>query len=177
MRYNNTKPALALFIGILGACITLYGYLFQAPFPQPFYIIGSIALLVTAIYCKLIYFIALELILVSGHLAILLGSGPYTQAMLPLLLSLQLFIFFLMINKENIYFWSVGVAGISLLSIGLAFKNEWYFFFGSLFVAVYSAYMIYKGNKIAYLWALLNTLFTFLALYQLTIPFLGFNYE
>lgn len=177
MDYKNINSALALLIGILGACITLYGYLFQASFPQPYYIAGSLALLITATYCQIIYFIALELILFSGHLAIILGSGPYTQAALPLLLSLQLFIFFLMMNKENIYFWSIGVAGISLLSIGLAFKNEWYFFFGSLFISIYSTYIIYKGNKIAYLWAFLNTLFALLALYQLVITLLGFNYE
>ncbi len=157
-------------LGIIGACISLYGYLFQSQEPQFFYIIGSLALLTTAIYYKLVYFIALQLILIAGHLAILFGSGPYTQFALPVLLCLQLLIVYSMIGqKSNIFFLLIGVLGIALLSVGLASNNQWIFFFGGLFIALYAYYRGYKGQTASYLWAILNTIFASLALYHIIV--------
>ncbi len=76
-----------ILLGVLGALVILYGHAHN--YPQSYYIYGSFALLFTAIYYKLLYFIALELILAAGHLAILLGVGPYTQLALPVLLCFQ----------------------------------------------------------------------------------------
>lgn len=154
-------------LGIIGACISLYGYLFQNHEPQVFYIIGSLALLITAIYYKLAYFIALELILIAGHLAILFGSGPHTQFTLPILLCLQLFIVYSMIGQSNLLFLVIGILGIALLSIGLAVNNQWLFFFGGIFIAMYAYYRGYKGQKASYLWAILNTVFASIAIFHI----------
>jgi hypothetical protein len=153
-------------LGIIGALIILYGLLFQNP-PQTCYIIGSLALLITAIHYKLIYFIALELILAAGHSALLLGMGPYTQSALPILLCFQLLIFYLMVGKENSIFLLIGIIGIALLSLGLAYNDQWIFFSGSLFIAIYAYYNGYKGRRISYIWAVLNTVFSVIALYKI----------
>ena len=91
-----------IILAAIGALILLYGN--AQTTPQIYYILGSFALLITAIHYRLVYFIALELILTAGHSAILLGVGPYTQLALPLLVSLQLFVFYLMVGRENIVF-------------------------------------------------------------------------
>lgn len=164
---DKSKAQLYLTFGIIGACILLYGYLFYSQYPQPYYVIGSLLLLLTAIHYKLLYFIALELILVAGHLAILLGTGPYTQAALPILLTLQLLVFYLMVGKNNTLFLLIGIVGIALLSMGFSYHNQWLFFSGSFFTALYAYYNGYKVCRASYLWAVLNTIFVLLALYQI----------
>lgn len=159
---NETKY---LVLGIIGALIILYGH--RLNYPQPYYIAGSLSLLITAIHFKLVYFIALELILAAGHSAIVLGVGPNTQLALPILLCLQLFIFYLMIGKENIILLLIGIIGIALLSFGFAYNNQWIFFSGSSFVAIYAYYSAYKGQYASYIWAILNTIFSFIAFYKI----------
>lgn len=152
-------------LGIFGSLILLYGS--TQGYPQPYYIFGSFALLITAFHFQLLYFIALEIILAAGHSAILLGVGTYIQIGLPVLLSFQLFIFYLMVGKENSIFLLIGIVGIALLSLGFSYNNQWIFFSGSLCISIYSYYNGYKGNYPSYIWAILNTLFALIALYKL----------
>jgi hypothetical protein len=161
MYFKNKYIAL----GMIGALMILYGH-FQ-DLPQIFYIIGSLALLATAINYKLLYFIALEIILVAGHTAILLGVGRYTQIALPVLLCFQLLIFYIMVGKENSVFLLIGVIGIAFLSLGLSYNDQWIFFVGGFSIAIYAYYIGYKGCYPAIIWAVLNTIFSLLALYKL----------
>lgn len=160
---NNVKAVFFLFLGIIGSIILIYA-LTQAS-GQPFYMLGSGLLLFTALYYKLTYFIALELILLAGHGAIMLGVGPVLQVSLPVLLSLQLSIYYLLSGELRIFRF-ISIAGIALLSIGLSFTNLWIFFFGSLFVGIYSVYTVYIGKKIAVVWAILNLIFVLIVLYN-----------
>ncbi|HAT8152936.1 TPA: hypothetical protein JA359_15715, partial [Legionella pneumophila] len=95
---NKTKyDIISLVLGIIGALLLIYGL--SQNIPQVYYISGSLALMITAIHYKLIFFIALELILGAGHTSILLGMGKYIGSALPSLLCLQLLIFYLMFGK------------------------------------------------------------------------------
>lgn len=151
-----------LILGTIGALIVLYGTT-QWP-PQPYYIAGAVALLATAIHYKLFYYVALELILIAGHAAILLGSGPAIQFALPVLLCVQLFVFYLILDKEHNVFLFLGIGGIALLSVGFAYNHQWVFFTGSAFIAIYSYYSGYRGRRPAYIWGVLNTIFSLLSL-------------
>ena len=132
---NNVDKAY-MVLGIIGAFIILYGH--GQGRPQSYYIYGSLALLITAIHYRLLYFIALEIILGAGHLALLLNVGRYTQMALPIFLCFQLLIFYLMIGKENSIFLLIGIVGIAFNSIGFTYSNQWIFFTGSLFIAIYA---------------------------------------
>lgn len=169
MNYKLTASVFYLTLGVIGACITLYGYLFQTSDSEIYYIIGSSALLVTALYYKLFYFVALEFILIADHLAAWFGSGIHTQISLPILLCLQLIIVYSMIGQSNLLFLIIGILGIALLSVGLSYHCNWLFFFGGLFIALYAYYNGYNGQKAAYLWAALNSIFTILALYHILL--------
>ncbi|KTD68358.1 MULTISPECIES: hypothetical protein [Legionella] len=164
-----------ILIGCFGSLIIVCGLLkhFGTTPPklhsQLYYFIGGIALLITAIYFRMLYFIALQLILLAGHAAILLGSGPYTQLFLPLLLCCQLLTFYLMLGKENRAFLILGIFGIALLSMGFAYNDKWIFFSGSTFVAIYAYYSGYKGLPAAYIWGILNTAIALLALYRILL--------
>jgi hypothetical protein len=124
-------------------------------------------LLFTALHFRLIYFIALELILIAGHGAGLLHIGTTLQIAMPILLTLQLLAFFFLSGQLNNIFLLIGITGIALHSVGFVYENQWIFFFGSLSIAVYAFYTAYKGKKVALLWAILNTLFTLTATYKL----------
>ena len=152
-------------LGVIGALLIITG-ITQNP-PQLYYVSGAAALLATAFHYNLLYFIALELILIAGHAAVLLGSGPYTRVTLPILLCFQLLLFFLIFSKEKSFFIILGVSGIALLSVGFSYNNQWIFFSGSLFIAIYDYYSGYRGEYPAYIWAALNTFFALLALYKL----------
>ncbi|WP_242602137.1 hypothetical protein [Legionella nagasakiensis] len=148
-----------LFAGIIGALIVLLGFIQTKS--QIYYVSGASLLLLTAIYYKLTYFIALEIILLSGYGAELLGIGPILQIVLPSLLTLQMLVYYLLSGQLKNVFRLFGVIGIALLSIGFSFKNNWIFLFGSLAVGLYALDNVYRGKYVALLWAVLNLFFAF----------------
>ncbi|HHF7347292.1 TPA: hypothetical protein ACPSKE_000450 [Legionella feeleii] len=162
---TKTQDELFLLIGIIGSIILLVG-LTQTP-AQSYYVVGSLLLLFTSLHFKLIYFIALEMILIAGHGAILLGIGTALQMALPILLCLQLLCFYLLSGQINNFFLLIGIIGIAVLSVGFAYENQWVFFAGSLAVAIYAFYSAYKGKRITLLWAFLNSLFALIAILKL----------
>ncbi|WP_131756808.1 hypothetical protein [Fluoribacter gormanii] len=139
-----------ILLGCIGSLIILSGLLmFFGTSPphlqsQLYYFVGGIALLITAIHFRLFFFIALQLILIAGHAAILLMFG-----------------------KENSVFLILGVFGIALLSMGFAYNDKWIFFSGSSFIAIYAYYNAYNGLYPSYIWAVLNTAIALLAIYRI----------
>ena len=159
------QETLIYFTGILGGLTILYGITQTSP--TFYFVFGSACLLVTALYHKLTYFIALELILMAGHGAILLGIGTVSQIVLPILLCVQLLTYYLLSGQLNNIFLFIGIIGTALLSIGFSYTNQWIFFLGSLAVAIYSFFKVHQGIRIAFLWGALNTVFVVVALYKL----------
>ena len=164
MNRNGQSP-LYLLAGIIGALFAIYTLREEAP--QIYYVIGAALLLTTAIYFKLIYFIALELILIAGHGAIFLGIGPVLQVVIPILLCVQLLIYYLLSGQLKNIYRLMGAIGIALLSIGFGYKSQWVFFFGSLLVAIYAIYQVYRGHKVALLWGILNMVFVLNAAFKI----------
>jgi len=161
------KDRAFILLGIIGSCILLYG-LSHPNAAQPSYIIGSTCLLCTAIYFHLFYFIALELILIAGHTAILLGLGPYIQMSAPILLCFQLVVYYIISDNWNNKWVFLAIIGIALLSIGFAWHHALIFFFGSLFIAIY-AWLNVSKIPAAAIWAVTNSLFAIISLYRLII--------
>lgn len=165
---KKTSDALFIALGIAGAFIGLWGY-FQST-PYKFYVVGSTLLLFTALHYKLLYFIALECILLACHGSIMLNIGFYTQIALPILLCFQLLIFYIMLGKQNSVLLIIGIVGIAMLSLGFASNNQWMFFSGSTCIALYAYYCIYKGIYPAYIWAAVNSIFALLTFAGLCSP-------
>ncbi len=154
-------------MGIIGALIILYGLTqLQA---QRYYVIGAFFLLAAAIFFELTYFVALELILIAGHGAVLLGIGPVSQAVLPILLCLQLLFYYLLSGQLKNIFRLIGILGIALLSIAFSYEDLWVFFFGGLAVAIFSFYQVYRGHLVALIWAILNAIFAFFSLFKIVL--------
>lgn len=164
---SKSKDYFFLLSGILGSCILFLG-LAKSP-PELYYVIGSTLLLFTALHFRLIYFIALELIIIAGHGASLLHIGTTLQIAMPSLLTLQLLVFYCLSGQLSNIFLGIGIAGIAFHSVGFVYANQWIFFFGSLSIAIYAFYAYLKGKKIALLWAILNSLFALTAVYKLIL--------
>ncbi|STX29162.1 Uncharacterised protein [Legionella beliardensis] len=160
------KNVVFLIIGITGSLISLIG-LTQAH-AAFFYVIGSTLLLCTASHFKLLYFIALELILVAGHGAKLLGIGSILQVAIPILLCVQLAVFYLLSGWLNNIYLMIGIAGIATLSIGLSYEDQWIFFIGSTAIAIFAYYYAYK-KPVALIWAVMNTIFAITAIVKIII--------
>jgi hypothetical protein len=163
---TKTQDRLFLLIGIIGSLILLVAL--TQTLAQGYYVVGSLLLLFTAIHFKLIYFIALEMILIAGHGAMLLGIDTTLQMALPSLLCLQLLCFYFLSGQINNFFLLIGIIGIAILSVGFVCENQWVFFMGgSLAVAIYAFYSTYKGKRITLLWAILNSLVALVAIVKL----------
>lgn len=162
---SNRNNHFFLAIGIIGAFVLLFGL--EQSSESRYFAIGALFLLATAIHYKLIYFIALELIMLSGHGGRILGIGVISEFALPLLLCLQLLIFYILSGQLNNLFIIIGIIGIALLSVGFSYQSNLIFMFGGLCVAIYSFYSVYQGKKIALLWGILNLLFAFSSLVKL----------
>ena len=154
---SDSKSAVCTLAGCMGACLIIIGFVLDTPL-QIYYVLGAALLLITAIYYKLTYFIALELIVIAGHGAIFFGIGPVLQVVIPILLSFQLLVYYLLSGELQTIYRLIGIAGIALLSIGFSYTNFWVFLFGNLFVATFAYYSVYKGKRIALIWAILNTI-------------------
>lgn len=162
----STHNKLFVLLGILGSIISLLG-LIKMP-AQLYFVAGSTLLLFTALHFKLVYFIALELILIAGHGAILLGIGPALQFAIPILLCVQLLFFYYLSGQLTNLFILIGIAGIALLSIGLAYENQWFFFCGGSAVACYAFYNT-SSKRASLIWAILNCLFALIAILKIIV--------
>lgn len=151
-------------LAIVGALISLFGTA-QHP-PQPYFVLGSLMLLVSALHFRMPYFIALELILLAGHGAILLGIGVKLQLALPILLCFQLTVYMFFSGQLHDKFALLATIAIALLSIGFAYNNQWVFFIGSSFIAIY-AFSLRDENPPALIWSGLNACFSMVALLRL----------
>jgi hypothetical protein len=164
----KTHDQLIFLGGIIGSFILIFGLLSQKS-PQVCYIIGSVSLLLAAINFRLIYFIALEMILIAGHSAVLLGINPVLQLALPVLLTIQLLAYCFLSGQLNNFYLLVGIAGVALHSIGFVYENQLIFFFGNLSIAIYAFYCAYEERTVALLWAILNTLFALITILKIII--------
>lgn len=151
-------------LAITGALVSLFGTT-QHP-PQPYFVLGSLMLLMSAMHFRMPYFIALELILLAGHGAILLGIGRKLQLALPILLCFQLTVYMLFSGQLHNKFTLLATIAIALLSIGFAYNNQWVFFVGSSFIALY-AFVLRNDSPPALIWSGLNAGFSFVALARL----------
>ena len=171
---KNSQTALYVVAGALGAIIIgiviiFCGLALSQTEAHIYYVVGACFMLVTAIYFRFTYFIALELILIAGHGAVLLGLGSISQIVLPILLCLQLLLYYLLSGQLNNIFRLSGIAGIALISIGFSFENQWVFLFGSMGISIFSFYQVYRGRLVALLWAILNTIFVFVSFFKIIL--------
>lgn len=153
---TTAKEVVFLIIGLIGGFLLLFEFVKLQP---AFLLIGRGLLLISAVYFRLTYFIAMQLILLASYGGIYLGIGSTLTLILPILLSFQLLIYYLLSGELKSVFRFIGIAGIAILSIGLTLNIPLILLFGNLSVGIYSYYAAYQGQYQAIIWGILNTLF------------------
>lgn len=149
----NVKQQIFCLLGIIGAVVCFSGILY--PPGNGLSAIGSIFLLSTAVFYRLIYYIALEVIVLDSHGAIFFGLGPAVELILPILLCLQLLVYYLLSGQLSVI-KMIGITGIATLSLGVSYNNPILIFIGCAAIATYSYYIVGKGTRIGLIWAILN---------------------
>lgn len=165
-KQSKILDILFALLGIPGAIIILYGQ--HVELPQLTYISGGLLLLMTAAWYKQIYFVAMELIQLAGHGANFLNIGLFIQYAVPLLLSIQLLVYYCMTGPMNNIFLFIGVLANCLLALAFTYDNSWIYLFGGAGMAAYAFYCVFKENQaICYIWAILNTVFALTAAFNI----------
>ena len=152
----NVMQQFFVFLGVIGAIVCFCGVIH--PTSNGVSAIGAILLLAASIFYKLNYFIALEVIVLASHGAVFFGLGPVVQLILPILLCIQLLVYYLLSGQLSAI-KVIGITGIALLPLGVSYNNQVLVFFGCAFIATYSFYVVGKGARIVLIWAFLNTAF------------------
>ncbi len=165
------KPSVkwtSINLGIIGLLFAIVGNLYPETMMQKHLYLGcGILLLMSAALEKAEYFIALEVVvIVSAFLAYLPEHGALKMAV-PLVLSLFSIVYLYYRGLLQSSHSLLGVAGLVFLGLGYATLNPIIYLLGGVVLTVYSAISYYKGVSIALLWAVLNAIFSFTALFSL----------
>lgn len=153
---NKTiQDIFVIVLGAVGSVIVLLGQI--KTFGTPCFIAGSLALLITALYFRLTFFIALELIILAAYGSHYLQLAPLLQFIIPILLCVQLLAYYMLSGRLNNIFIIIGMIGISLLVVGYVYQQILITEFANLFIAFFSFYTAYNKRSVALIWAFLNT--------------------
>lgn len=158
---------ISIITGVVGGVITYSGMFVE--FPHPYYVTGSFLLLLTAIHYRLYFFVALEIILISGHTSFLLGIGTILQVALPILLCFQLLFYYFFSGQTRDFSIYIGIFGIGFFSVGFSIQSQWIFFLGSLSIAIFAFFEVLRSNKISFLWLILNLMFAITTLTRIIV--------
>jgi hypothetical protein len=168
---TNTKPFdyIVILLGVVGVLFNIYGQ--TLAYPQPYYVAGSFLLLVVAVYFHLLFFTGLEAILLSGHFALMLDLNYRIQFALPILLCLQLVVYYLYVGRlKSMSVW-FGLTGIAFLSIGFSYHRQWVFLVGSIFITLYSFRKVRETAGLSIIWGILNAFFTIFVAIKLYLQY------
>ena len=168
---------LSLILGITGSLFKLFGYFILAfgagdeHLKFLLYLIGTILMLITAVSKKSTYFILLETVLLAGFGSILFGFGRVLQIAIPLLLSSQVLIYYLLSNRFKDLNLMIGVFGIAILSCSFAVDGNLIYLLGSILISYYSYYLYKEGRELAWIWLILNIIFIFISGYEFSLEY------
>ncbi len=144
---TTAKEVVFLIIGLIGGFLLLFEFVKLQP---AFLLIGRGLLLISAVYFRLTYFIAMQLILLASYGGIYLGIGSTLTLILPILLSFQLLIYYLLSGELKSVFRFIGIAGIAILSIGLTLNIPLILLFGRHLFLLCSLSRSIPGDNLGY---------------------------
>lgn len=151
-------------IGVLGMLIASYANLLSHGDTQKLsYLISAVLLLLSSILERQKFFIALQIIIVSGTLIAFAPIGVFLKASVPILLSMFAIIYFIATGQWKDRVTGFGCLGIAILAVGYAVTNPVIYFLGAFILAIYSFISYRRGITIALVWAILNVMFAITA--------------
>jgi len=152
-------------IGVLGMTVIIYGNFVSSVTPQKIcYLLGGLFMLTTALLERQQFFSVLQVIIVAGTAMALTWFHPAIKASVPILLGVVGSAYFLRRGELKDPLAIVGCSGILFIAVGYAISLPVIYFLGGSALAIYAFSLFFRGERIALLWAVLNTLFALTAL-------------
>ncbi len=154
-----------LSISIIGLVMIIIGALLSPTITQKTLFAGGCVFLFTASCIEKATFFAILQVIVLLGTAIAFFHISITAKLIVLgVVSIIALVYLYKRNFIQTFIDIVGSAGLLLLAFGYAVSNPFVYLFGGLFLAIYSYSAYKKGVKIGLIFAILNVIFTVMAL-------------
>jgi len=169
---QNTPPSPALerfslAVGIIGMCLLILGnFVPPSPLRQLCFVTGALLMSLTALMRGDVFFSTLQFVVVAGALLSFAPFSALLRALIPIgfsLIGVGYFIYRKVYTHKNMI---TGTLGMVILAIGYALTHPLIYCAGGACLAIYSWVAMKQGNPIAWLWFVLNIVFTAAALFN-----------
>jgi hypothetical protein len=151
-------------LGVIGMLIIISGTLLTSLYPQKLcYLIGGMFLLVSSILERQLFFTLLQIVISAGALIAFAPLAPFYKALVPIILSIIVIIYFMQIGSLSDPLNRLGCLGLIFLAIGYAITHPLVYFLGGLCLTFFSFAAFKRGIQLGLVWGLLNAIFTITA--------------
>lgn len=155
-------------LAIIGLLITIAGNFFDISVTKKLcYFVGTIFLLTPAVLEKNTFFIVLETILMIGAAIAFFPLAFIWKSSIPVSLGIMAAIYFGFSGQLKDYLTWLSVAGILMGTWGYAVTNPIIYFCAGAIITVYSFCSFRRGETIALVFGILNSVFTLTALLEI----------
>ncbi len=163
--FKISRLPLPLVIGTVGLLLAIAGNFFPDTLLQKWlYFFAGNVLLVSALMERAVYFIILEVIVVASTVIAFVPGHLILKAAVPLVMSAVAIPYLLSKEQYRNLASILGILGLVSLALGYALIHPLIYFLGGFFLAIYSFIAYFQGERIAILFAVLNTIFAATAL-------------
>jgi hypothetical protein len=157
--FGNHKLNIA--IGIVGLLLFIVGTLLPGTYEQKHYFLyGAIFLTISSFLEKNTFFTVLEIIIVIDAVLSFLGLSVLAISIITFIIIIITIIYFVVKGEFKEKYLIAGTIGLIFLGLGVGINHPVFYTIGGFFVALYSLFSVLKGYQIAYLFLILNTIFT-----------------
>ncbi|HBM16450.1 MAG TPA: hypothetical protein DD381_08955 [Lentisphaeria bacterium] len=166
MNNSQTKPYIGnhivnILIGIAGLLVFIVGTLMPgSPIQKECFLIGGILLCFSSFLEKNAFFTVLEGIIVIDAVLTYFPLSNMVIAIVTAILVVVTIIVFAIKGSFNDKSLLVGTLGLIFLALGVGLLNPIYYTIGGLVIVIYSIFGILNGLQIAWLFLILNAIFT-----------------
>lgn len=168
------KPLASKLAAVIGVTFTLIGHHYgYVELRWLFFSIGALCLFFTAVCENQVLLAMLQLILLAGAGAMYANFNIIFRTALPILLSIQTMVFFVLTGKSRDFETIIGCLGILCLALGFTTHNQVISFIGGAAITAYAALLVRQGFRLAGFWIVLNAYFTLSAILNLFTTWIG----
>ena len=164
---NSRLHRITFSLVIIGLLITIAGNFFDVSVDKKLcYLIGTLFLLIPAILEKNTFFSILETILIIGTIIAFFPISFFWKSSIPISLGILAAVYFGVSGQLKDYLTWLSVAGILVGTWGYAVTTPIIYFSAGTIITTYSFCSFRRGETIALVFGILNSVFTLTALLE-----------
>lgn len=150
-----------LFLAVIGLLLATYGNFLPFTNTQKYvYLFASIFLLASSILERQLFFVLMQIVVLSGTTIALLSIHSFFKLLVPFSFSMIACLSFAATGALKEHATKIGCIGMVLLALGYAVSHPIIYLLGGASLTVYSAIAYKRGVDVALVFAILNAVFT-----------------